>query len=568
MSTGNFTLVLHTHLPYVLHHGDWPHGTDWLCEAVVECYIPLLNVFNELVEEGITPNVSLDISPVLCEQLEHHDFAPIFLDYCDRKIASARTDAEHFLKQNNENHYIPVAEFWEHWYSDRKQNFIEKYNSSVVGALRNLQERGAIEILTCGASHGYYPLLGEDASIDLQMCLSKKNYEKHFGCQPQGTWLPECGYRPSYPWRTYLPIGHFQMLAPRAGTEQLLAQNNLKFFIVDQQTTEQATALGILDNGNFTSVFSQDFQTVPFNFDKSPLSLYHVSSDEDVSKGTAIAFTRHQKIAMQVWSGDSGYPGDPNYLDFHKKHFRSAIRYWRVTDNKADMQYKLLYVRDWALEKIKSHAYHFAKTVEATLLDYKHRTGKTGTLCTPFDTELFGHWWFEGPDFIKEVLRGLHYSSINVATCSQVLAKNPPKEVMAIQESSWGEGGNHNVWMNEHTEWTWYLIYDAEKRFRELMNSCYVKKINKKLRRLLTQALKELLLLQSSDWQFLITTVSAKDYAEKRFVNHHSDFTRLCDLAEQFVKSKELAVEDNKYLDEVENRDSIFPELTLELYVK
>lgn len=567
MHVGNFVLTLHTHLPFVLHHGAWPHGSDWLCEAVAECYIPLLNVFHELVEEGIEPKVTLDISPVLCEQLAHKDFPALFEDYCDNRIAAAQKDYEGFAARPDEAHFMPMAKFWEEWYTQRKQEFVEQYNRSVIGALRQLFDDGCIEIITCGATHGYYALLGDDRSIKLQMRAANENFRKHFGRLPRGAWSPECSYRPAYPWQTLLPIGIFHEPQPRAGVEQLLAENGIQFFFVDEHVTEQGNPLGVLANEDrqFTSVTSDQFEARPWNFDRSPLSLYHVSSNEHTERGTAVAFTRHSHIAMQVWSGESGYPGDPDYLDFHKKYHQSAHRYWRVTDTKADMMYKMPYMPEWAQSRIDLHAHHFIRTVEVTLMDYYQKSGKFGTLCTPFDTELFGHWWFEGPQFIKAVLRGLHSSPfVNAATAGEQLSIVQPQEVMSIPESSWGEGGKHEVWMNDETKWTWFLVYHAEKRMAALMEAYPPASLNKTMRRILTQALRELMLLQASDWQFLITTVSARDYAEQRFICHNSDFTRLCDIADNYAAKKRLAAADKKYLEEVERRDCIFEEVLLE----
>ena len=254
----------------------------------------------------------------------------------------------------------------------------------------------------------------------MQVKAAVENYQKHFGKTPRGSWLPECAYRPAYPWKTYIPVEKFNTARPRAGVEEILSDFGIEFFFVDQQPTSAGNPLGIMRAGNLVPVWAKEYIPKRNSFDRSPLSLYNVRSEKPAfSGGTSIAFTRHQKVAMQVWSGDSGYPGDPAYLDFHKKHFTSALRYWRVTDNKADMMYKMLYVPDWIPEKIDAHSFHFIKSIETTLINYRQQSGKTGVLCTPFDTELFGHWWFEGPQFVKSMLRGLHQSPyVKVVTAS------------------------------------------------------------------------------------------------------------------------------------------------------
>lgn len=567
MHSGNFILVLHTHLPWVLHHGTWPHGVDWLTEAVAECYIPLLNVFNELMEEGIYPKVSLDISPVLCEQLEHQDFKEIFIKYCDEKIAAASGDEKKYTDWGYDLHHIYLTKYWQWWYEQRKNDFVHKYSNSIIGAFKKLQDSGAIEILTCGATHGYLPLLATDKSVNLQVQLASENYKKHFGREARGIWLPECAYRPSYNWKSLIPIAPYHKEHLRPGIEQFLARYGLNYFITDQDLTERATPLGVFidaEKEKFVSIGSNSYENIPNSFDKSPLSLFQCSSSEKTQYGTAAAFTRHHDISMQVWSGQVGYPGESNYLDFHKKSNDSRLRYWRVTDNKADMMYKLLYHPDWTAEKIDMQSNHFIHHIENTSNFYQRTTGKFATVCTPFDTELFGHWWFEGPQFIKAVLKGLHHSPyVNSATTFEQYSRIKPKEVMLLPEGSWGENNNHDVWSNEDTKWTWVQLYDNENRLKAVYEKYPVNNLNEDETRVLKQALRELLLMQASDWQFLIYTFSARDYAEQRFSFHHSDFNTMLNKLEKLKETGQLSPQDWKYIEETEQRNSLFTELDL-----
>ncbi|TAL71103.1 MAG: DUF1957 domain-containing protein [Bacteroidetes bacterium] len=567
MHSGNYLLALHTHLPWVLHHGQSPHGVDWLCEAVAECYIPLLNKFNELLDENILPKVTIDISPVLCEQLEHKDFKLIFEKYCSDKIESAQRDERNFTDWGYNSHQVWLTKFWQKWYDDRKSNFIYSYHSSIVGAFKKLQDEGAIEVVSCAATHGYLPLLGFDKSINLQLKLAVENYDKYFGRKPRGIWLPECAYRPSYEWKSLLPIHPFHIPRLRPGIEQFLSRFGLEYFFTDQNLTERAQPLGIFidyDKEKFIDKHSMKENYPNITFKEMNLIPFNVSSSEKTGYGTSIALTRHKNIAMQVWSGEVGYPGQADYLDFHKKHLDSMLRYWRVTDNKADMMYKTLYEPSWTQDKIDHQSNHFIHHVENTLNYFNKNSGKFGTLCTPFDTELFGHWWFEGPEFIKSVIKGLHHSPyVKHATASEQIFRVKPSEVMSLPEGSWGENNNHDVWCNDENKWTWEAEYNDELRLHSTLKQFPDRIINPVQTRILTQAMKELLLLQSSDWQFLIHTKSAKDYAEQRFSNHHSDFNKLCDLSDK-AKETELAADDVKYLTETEDRNSLFTELKLE----
>ncbi|MCX7880176.1 MAG: DUF1957 domain-containing protein [Ignavibacteria bacterium] len=563
MESGRLVLILHTHLPWVIHHGKSPHGVDWLNEAVAECYIPLLNVFNELLEQNIVPKINIDISPVLCEQLEHPDFPKIFENYCKEKIELARIDELNFTKWSYHPHHIYLTKYWQNWYAQRLEDFRNKYSCSIVKAFKKLQDEGAIEILTCAATHGYLPLLGEDRSVELQIRLAVENYKKFFQREPRGIWLPECAYRPAYVWKSFIPVNPYHQEKLRPGIEQILAKYNLKYFVTDQNLLERSIVLG-----KFTDKSNEKFQEFQPNetwgYDFSPLQLVHISSSKKVEYGTSVVFTRHQAISMQVWSGEIGYPAEPDYLDFHKRHLDSFLRYWRVTDKKADMLYKTLYYPESTPKKIDLQSNHFIHHIENTLNWYFNSTKRSGTLCTPFDTELFGHWWFEGPEFIRAVIRGINFSPwVKMATCSEEIFRVQPKFVVQLPEGSWGVNNNHDVWSNPDTFWTWEAIYNNENRLRAFYETHLQHPIDGTLERILKQALRELLLLQASDWQFLIYTKSAKDYAEQRFSYHNSDFNRLMNLADQFLQTKTISSEDLLYLEETENRNSLFPELDL-----
>ncbi|MFN3780982.1 MAG: 1,4-alpha-glucan branching protein domain-containing protein, partial [Candidatus Kapaibacteriota bacterium] len=502
-------------------------------------------------------------SPVLCEQLEHHDFPKIFENYCLNKIELAKEDEKNFTNWGYHPHHIYLTKFWQKWYYDRLEDFNIKYSKSIVKAFKALQDIGAIEVFTCAATHGYLPLLGDDRSVECQIKLAVENYKKHFGREPNGIWLPECAYRPSYVWKTFIPVNPYHQERLRPGLEQILSRYGIKYFITDQNLLERSLPVGRFIGSN-RDIFKQ-FKTIEeAQFDFNPLRLVNVASSEKVEYGTCVVFTRHQMMSMQVWSGEIGYPAEADYLDFHKRHLDSGLRYWRVTDRKVDMMYKNLYYPEWTIQKIDLQSNHYIHHIENTLNWYYNQTGISGTLCTPFDCELFGHWWFEGPEFVRYLIRGLNSSPwVRLATCSEEVFRVEPDLVVKLPEGSWGVNNNHDVWSNPETYWTWEAIYNDEKRFADILNLARERANDVLLNRVLNQALKELLLLQASDWQFLIYTKSAKDYAEQRFFFHHSDFNRLLDLAEKIITNSENSNEDLNFLIDCEKRDSLFPELEI-----
>src|SRR5437764_1184077 len=147
---GSFTFILHTHLPYVLHHGKWPHGSDWLSEAVAECYIPILEMLNALDADGLAPRISMDFSPINLKQLADPAFQYVFVAYCDEKIEAAEKDYD-FFASNKEAELQPLADYWHKFYSRTKSLYTETYHCDIVGAFRKLSDRGILDAMTCGA---------------------------------------------------------------------------------------------------------------------------------------------------------------------------------------------------------------------------------------------------------------------------------------------------------------------------------------------------------------------------------------------------------------------------------
>jgi len=569
---GYFVLVLHTHLPYVVGHGRWPHGMDWLNEAASECYIPLLNVFNELRNEGVNLKVTINISPILAEQLASREFAEEFLQYLDMRINLAEEDEVEFKRTGRKN-LAKVAKFWKEFYSEIKRNFIDTYHTDLLSAFRSLQDSGHIEIITCAATHAYLPLLALDTSVQAQIKLAVKTHEKYFGKKPEGIWLPECAYRPAYRWK--IPVELEQNLTPteyeRKGIEEFLSENGLKFFFVDTATLRGGKTIGIYIERfeGLRRLWEQFESQVKYRpeEEKSPYEIYLVGSGKPEKKPVAV-LTRDPKTGLQVWSGEWGYPGDAWYLDFHKKKFPSGLRYWRVTNPKADLADKLEYEIEKVEERLEENSSHFVDLITATLKEHFDKTGKPGVLTAPYDTELFGHWWFEGPRFLKKVFQKLNNSKlVKPATASESIENLTPTTVVSLPEGSWGEGGYHYIWLNKDTEWTWRHIYPDEFKMRELAKKFHNSN-DEKLIFMLKQLARELVLLQSSDWQFLISTISARDYAEMRVSLHHENFTRIAEIIERYASTGELKFEDWNFVVECAQRDKVFDEIDIKWWAE
>jgi len=562
---GSFVLVLHSHLPYVLAHGKWPHGTDWLSEATAETYIPLLNMTERLIEKGKKPYYSIGLSPVLADQLKDPQFADEFNSYINLKIKSGESDYFYFKKTGAKNS-VKVAEMWIDFYNNIKFKFNNDYNSDIVNQFKKLQDEGYLDIITCGATHGYFPLLSEDFSIDFQVKTAVQSYYKHFGNKPKGIWLPECAYRPSYKWNYPMDLDFSKGEFERRGIEEFLMKHGIEYTFIDSHLLRGGKAIGVYadrfeDLKKLWRQFEKEYVVKEIK-DLSPYNLYLIDSKFEEGKPVTI-FTRDPKTGLQVWSGERGYPGDGWYLDFHKKHFPGGLRYWRVTSAKCDLSEKTEYIPENAEDRLNENSEHFANLIKDILREYYNNTGNKGVLAAPYDTELFGHWWFEGPCFLEKVMEKLDSDDEVKLSNAKIENKNHnPNITVNIPEGSWGEGGYHYIWLNEDTRWTWKEIYKDEHRMKIILNK--YNKGNEQLDDMLKQLARELLLLQSSDWQFLISTRSAKDYAELRFNEHHSNFQKLADIIEKSMNGQEITNGDMFFFNELKVKNAIFRELDLE----
>jgi 1,4-alpha-glucan branching enzyme len=562
-SRGFLTLTLHAHLPWVVNHGSWPHGIEWLHEAAAETYLPLLRAFERLYQDNVPLNCNLNLSPVLLEQLAHPLFRSEFPKYLERKIAAARED-ESFFMSIGESIYAETARFWQNFFSEDLAQF-QALNGNIVVGFRSFEERGMLEIITCAATHGYMPLLGTDESLRAQIRVAVATHEKHLGRRPRGIWAPECGYRPAGLWSYPVsPEGMTEPASfPRIGIEQALSESALEFFFVDTHLVQESARIHspyefLQRSANRSE--SREHQGFHPPDDRRLYHPFYVEGPYDKSAAVTI-FPRDPRTGLQVWSGDTGYPGDENYLDFHKKRWPGGHRYWRVTGPGVDIGDKQPYIPLTAAARIREHASHFVDLVYKVLAPGFNETVPP-VLCSPFDAELFGHWWFEGVHWLETVARILHEYDTGIAltTGSAYLDRYPRGGFLALHEGSWGAEGNNQVWMNGETGWTYAYLYSAELACREICSGPHWRDGGLG-ERIVKQLCRELLLLESSDWQFLITTGAARDYAELRFNTHRDQFEDLRALWNVLRDGGSLSPEQESRLITIEERDNIFADV-------
>jgi 1,4-alpha-glucan branching enzyme len=521
-------------------------------------------MLERLERDAVPVRLTIMFSPILCEQLTDPDFKSEFQQWMQQKRQQAESDA-------GRPGFAGITEKWLLWLDETRRRF-DAIGENVISAFRAFEEKGTIEIGTCAATHGYLPLFSRDESVNLQLRTAVESHVVHFGRKPRGIWLPECAYRPRYEWVP--PIGRHagRRRTVRPGIEESVAACGIEYFFVDAHLVHAGDPLSIYRNfySSLASLRGYEERFPEFPKTRSPLAVYEVRS-RDAAR-SAVTFVREPRTSLQIWSHDEGYPGDAFYLDFHRRNIANGLRYHRVTGPGVADSNKEIYEPDVAEKRAEEHARHFVWLVGETLRARAGPRGADGIVCSPFDTELFGHWWFEGPVFLEHVFRHLADTEIRPITASDELDGPRKRETVQLLEGSWGEGGDHRAWLNKETEWTWDRFYDAEDDAVDTaaqwlkLSGDIAGDAASFVQRAIKQALRELLLLQSSDWQFAITTRSARDYAERRFATHYVELKRLNDVVRRVLSTHSVAAEEVSYLEAMERRDNAFGEIRVESF--
>ncbi|REJ77431.1 MAG: DUF1957 domain-containing protein [Acidobacteria bacterium] len=529
MPVGYFSLILHAHLPFV-RHPEFPEflEEDWLYEAITEVYIPLIFIFERLYEADAKPRLAMNISPPLCEMLADNLLEKRYTRHLENLIDLARKEFERVKKEDPE--FYDVVEMYVEMLEASLVLWNDKYNRNLVNAFRELQDKGVLEIITCGATHGFLPLISTKESRRAQVEVAVNNYRKHFGRNPRGIWLPECAYE--------------------EGIEDLLKDCGIEYFIADSH----AILYG------------------------DPRPKYGVHAPVSCPNGVAV-FARDIETSQQVWSAEVGYPGNEIYrefyrdvgwdlpLDYLKPHLHKdgsrrhlGLKYFRITGRDVEQNRKRPYKPAAATMRAAEDAGDFLSKRVGQAYDLRRAYGGHPPLVvSPYDAELYGHWWFEGPQFIDYLFRKIHFDQdkIRAVTPGDYLDSELPIQVQKPSASSWGEAGYYKVWLNEGNSWMYKYAHDAEKRMTALADHFH--EPNEIEIRALNQCARELLLAQSSDWAFQIYQGTTVEYSSRRFRSHIHRFGLLADGLENYEVDEEL-------LSEIEKRDNIFSEIDYRIY--
>jgi 1,4-alpha-glucan branching enzyme len=537
MATGHLALLLHAHLPFVRHpeHNDFLEE-DWFFEALTESYIPLLAMMERLVGDDVAFRLTMTVTPTLAAMLEDELLRDRYVRHLDRSIALAEREVD---RNNGDDQRRSLAEF----YLDRFRTVRDRYsgwNGDLLSVFQRLRDDGCLELAASAATHALLPLFqSSPEALRVQVMEGCDSFRAAFQAEPVGFWLPECAFFP--------------------GLENVLRDAGLRWFVID------AHGLILGEPRPRRAIYAPCYTPA----------------------GPA-AFARDRDSSRQVWSATEGYPGDPAYREFYRdigfelpleylwpansspiRRF-TGIKYHRITGRGDE---KELYDPAVAARAAEAHATHFLEA-RRQQLDEIRALDFDPIVVAPFDAELFGHWWFEGPQFLESLIRqaarghqdlrltsGERYGrqDLQVTTPTAFLEEHPTQQTVSPAASTWGDNGHLGVWLDKTNSWIYPHLDQAALRMTKIAR-LHKESSDTQADRVLKQLARELLLAQASDWPFLIRTGTAKHYAMKRVTNHLLRFNRLYD---GFVGG----TIDEAFLANCEWRDNLFPNVDWRRYI-
>ncbi|MBN1867968.1 DUF1957 domain-containing protein [Candidatus Sumerlaeota bacterium] len=527
---GYLCLVLHAHLPFVRHpeHEDFLEE-HWLYEAITETYIPLVWMMERLVDEGVHFRLTMTITPPLAAMLRDPLLQERYLGHIDKLIELAEKEVDRTRRRQSEVH--DAACMYRDKFYRARAIFQDHYGCDLIRAFRNFQDYGVLEIATCSATHGFLPLMQDHPqAVRAQVAVGCQVYREHFGRDPRGIWNAECGYYP--------------------GLDRFLEEQGIWYFFVDYH--------GIM--------FSD------------PRPYYGVHAPIYCPTGVA-AFARDLESSKSVWSAEEGYPGDFDYREFYRDigydldfdyvrpyihdsglRISTGIKYYRITGRPCDLAHKQPYNPGWAMERVHTHAGNFMFNRERQIEWLAPGMDRPPLIVSPYDAELFGHWWYEGPDWLYSLLRKIHYDSptIETITPSEYLQRHPINQMATPSLSSWGHKGYCEVWLEGSNDWVYRHLHKATERMTDLANKNRHETDPIRIR-MLNQAAREVLLAQSSDWAFIMKTQTMVQYAVERTRDHLLNFRDLWRMLEDGTSNAD-------YLSSLEGRNNIFPNIDYRVY--
>lgn len=480
---GRLAIVLHSHSPWLLGHGSWPVGEEWLRQAWAQAYLPLVQLLRNRAERGERDLLTVGITPVLAAQWDEpdsvHEQRRWLADWRIRAagkgiqaVANSDSVASAEAQRQHRAALAMEMEFDAHW------------SAGGSAALRPLVDAGVIEVLGGPMTHTFTPhLLAPFAHLALESGL--RDHTARLGTRPAGIWAPECAYTP--------------------GLEEIYQRHGAEHFLVDGPTLQHVGA--------------------------SPHRPHRIG-DSDV-----VAFGRDLSLTYRVWSPRRGYPGNQWYQDFHSFDHEWGLRPYRVTSRSSGA--KEPYDPQRAAARAVEDAQDFVQRAHEAI---RSSTEDDPLVVVAYDTELFGHWWYEGPLFLDAVLDLAPTAGIALTTLRAERKRASDRPGLRPTAGSWGSGKDFRVWAEGEAG-----DLRARGTAAQYAVLAYLQSLPESWRAARNTTadaiMTELFLAMSSDWAFMITKDSAAQYARSRAEAH---FDRLAELLRSAHHDPALQIADDR----------------------
>ncbi len=528
MKKGFLSIVLHAHLPYVRHpEYDGYFEENWLFEAITECYIPLINTLDRLQHDQVDYRLTLSLSPTLISMLSDELLRMRYQKHLNKQISLAEKE---IVRTRHQPALQKLARLYRRYFISIRTTY-NNYQCDLLSAFKKHYISGALELITTTATHGFLPLLNiNEAAVRNQVNVGIEVFESTIGVSPIGFWLPECGFYP--------------------GLEEVLAHAGIQYFFIDTH--------GVLNASE-----------KPDNNVYAPL---------DCGNGV-MAFARDPESSHQVWSSDQGYPSDDSYREYYsdigfdlsldldyigpyildgKTRINTGIKYQRIS---GEEQNKQCYDPTKARLKIDQDAKDFVSKCQQQIEQLSEGMDRAPIIVSPYDAELFGHWWFEGPCWLETVLRLANEKTNNFKTisCNDYLKQQTSHQIATPSTSTWGGEGYSSYWINEENDWIYPFLHKAANEMEKLALDFKGVSVSEIQERTLNQAIRSLLLAQASDWPFILKSGTTTEYARKRITDYLARFNYL----HECIRKNRI---DERYLHALEIMDNIFPNIDFRNY--
>lgn len=496
MNKGNILFILHSHLPYV-RHPDYEEFMEerWLFEAITETYIPLIRMFKKLEKKGIDFKLTMSLSPTLIEMLNSIDLQEKYIRYLKKIIELSEKEYETTKDEELIKH--KMADYYRNNFKEILEIFEKHYKKNIINAFKEYEEKGYLELITTAATHAVLPIYSEYPEIiKMQIKYGLETFKKYFGHSPQGFWLPELGY--------------FE------GLDSYLKEYGIKYFFVEKQ--------GLI-YGN-------------------PYPIYNVYNPI-ITPDNVFVFARDKENNTEIFDTETGYLTDPRYREFYRDigfdrdyeyikdyidksgvRCNTGIKYYKITGKDKELFDKMLYDIDEAYAAVKEDAEDF---VQKRLKQIKKINEEIPDLKEPiltyaFDTEFFGHWWYEGIMFLEKVIENVYnHKEIELKKPEEILNEMENVQVVSPTKSSWGINGYFEEWINGNNDWIYPAIYEMIEVLKSKINKLW----EKQEKDIISLMIRELMLAQSSDWAFIISSGTTVEYAVNRIKTHVKRFFEL-----------------------------------------